>query len=121
MSDDEQSFLRKRKAEEELFEDGDETKENFEDEDEMVDEDGNVVGDLDFGHAGTQAWLVKVGDVLKPLTFLLATRGWMALLIAMFSPCRSQSSWLIDGQQSTRRGLIWAKSGYLASKCAFLD
>jgi transcription initiation factor TFIIF subunit beta len=62
MSDDEQGFSRKRKAEhEELFEEGDEAKENFEDEDEMVDEDGNVVGDLDLALAGTQAWLVKVG------------------------------------------------------------
>ncbi|KAF9362621.1 hypothetical protein BGX34_005807 [Mortierella sp. NVP85] len=64
MSDDE-GFSRKRKAEfEELFEEGDETKENFEDEDEMVDEDGNVVGDLDLTLAGTQAWLVKVPKFL---------------------------------------------------------
>ncbi|KAF9954381.1 hypothetical protein BGZ65_004066, partial [Modicella reniformis] len=65
MSDDEQGFSRKRKGDfEELFEEGDEPKENFEDEDEMVDEDGNVVGDLDLSSAGTQAWLVKVPKFL---------------------------------------------------------
>lgn len=60
MSDSEQPS-RKRPADfEELFEDATETKESYESEDEVVDEDGNVVGDLDLSKAGTQAWLVKV-------------------------------------------------------------
>jgi transcription initiation factor TFIIF subunit beta len=60
MSDTERNS-RKRPADfEELFDDGEETKEAVESEDEMVDEDGNVVGDLDLTKAETQAWLVKV-------------------------------------------------------------
>lgn len=60
MSDTERNS-RKRPADfEELFDDGEETKAAVESEDEMVDEDGNVVGDLDLTKADTQAWLVKV-------------------------------------------------------------
>lgn len=69
MSDIEQPS-RKRPADfEELFEDGTETKESYESEDEVVDEDGNVVGDLDLSKAGTQAWLVKV-CILKTLSLM---------------------------------------------------
>ncbi|KAF9915075.1 hypothetical protein BX616_006948 [Lobosporangium transversale] len=65
MSDDERGYSRKRPADfEELFEDGGDAKENFEDEDEVIDEDGNVAGDLDLGKAGTQAWLVKIPKFL---------------------------------------------------------
>ncbi|KAG0037274.1 hypothetical protein BGZ82_002819 [Podila clonocystis] len=64
MSDSEQPS-RKRPADfEELFEEGTETKESYESEDEVVDEDGNVVGDLDLSKAGTQAWLVKIPKFL---------------------------------------------------------
>ncbi|KAF9584374.1 hypothetical protein BGW38_006706 [Lunasporangiospora selenospora] len=64
MSDGERSS-RKRPAEfDSLFEEGDDTNENFESEDEVVDEDGNVVGDLDMSQAGTQAWLVKIPKFL---------------------------------------------------------
>ncbi|KAF9184442.1 hypothetical protein BGZ51_003337 [Haplosporangium sp. Z 767] len=64
MSDTEQSS-RKRPADfDELFEDGEDTKGNFEDEDEVIDEDGNVAGDLDLAKAGTQAWLVKIPKFL---------------------------------------------------------
>lgn len=60
MSDTEKSS-RKRPADfDELFEDGENKKGNFEDEDEVIDEDGNAAGDLDLSKAGTQAWLVKV-------------------------------------------------------------
>ncbi|KAG0363799.1 transcription initiation factor IIF, beta subunit-domain-containing protein [Gamsiella multidivaricata] len=65
MSDNEHGLSRKRPADfEELFEDGGDAKENFEDEDEVIDEDGNVVGDLDLSKAGTQAWLVKIPKFL---------------------------------------------------------
>ncbi|KAF9122836.1 hypothetical protein BG015_005457 [Linnemannia schmuckeri] len=64
MSDTERN-ARKRPADfEELFDDGEETKETVESEDEMVDEDGNVVGDLDLTKAETQAWLVKIPKFL---------------------------------------------------------
>ncbi|KAK3824375.1 MAG: transcription initiation factor IIF, beta subunit-domain-containing protein [Linnemannia elongata] len=64
MSDTERNS-RKRPADfEELFDDGEETKEAVESEDEMVDEDGNVVGDLDLTKAETQAWLVKIPKFL---------------------------------------------------------
>ncbi|KAF9094795.1 hypothetical protein BGX29_002842 [Mortierella sp. GBA35] len=64
MSDTEKPS-RKRPADfEELFDDGEETKETFESEDEMVDEDGNVVGDLDLTKSETQAWLVKIPKFL---------------------------------------------------------
>ncbi|KAF9165595.1 hypothetical protein DFQ26_009727 [Actinomortierella ambigua] len=66
MSDSEQPLNRKRPADfDELFEDGDdENKENFESEDEVVDEDGNLAGDLDLAKGNTQAWLVKVPKFL---------------------------------------------------------
>ncbi|KAG0301342.1 hypothetical protein BGZ98_008437 [Dissophora globulifera] len=66
MSDTEQPGSRKRPADfDELFEEGEETKATtYESEDEVVDEDGNVVGDLDLASAGTQAWLVKVPKFL---------------------------------------------------------
>ncbi|KAF9287579.1 transcription initiation factor IIF, beta subunit-domain-containing protein [Linnemannia elongata] len=64
MSDTERNS-RKRPADfEELFDDGEETKVAVESEDEMVDEDGNVVGDLDLTKAETQAWLVKIPKFL---------------------------------------------------------
>ncbi|KAG0237733.1 hypothetical protein BGW42_000139 [Actinomortierella wolfii] len=66
MSDSEKPLSRKRPADfDELFEDGDDdAKENFESEDEVVDEDGNVAGDLDLSKGNTQAWLVKVPKFL---------------------------------------------------------
>ncbi|KAG0332170.1 hypothetical protein BG004_001361 [Podila humilis] len=66
MSDNEQSS-RKRPADfEELFEDGTETKEDYESGDDVVDADGNVVGDLDLdmSKGDTQAWLVKIPKFL---------------------------------------------------------
>ncbi|KAF9168104.1 hypothetical protein BGX20_011409 [Mortierella sp. AD010] len=62
MSDDEQRNSRKRPADFEEFDDGEETK--YESEDEVIDEDGNVAGDLDLSHAATQAWLVKIPKFL---------------------------------------------------------
>ncbi|KAF9438284.1 hypothetical protein BGZ76_008849 [Entomortierella beljakovae] len=63
MSDDERNS-RKRPADfEELFEDGEDSK-AYVSEDEVIDEDGNVAGDLDLSHAGTQAWLVKIPKFL---------------------------------------------------------
>ncbi|KAF9954211.1 hypothetical protein BGZ72_004746 [Mortierella alpina] len=65
MSDTEESNSRKRPADfDELFEEGDDTKANYESEDDLVDEDGNVVGDMDLTKAGTQAWLVKIPKFL---------------------------------------------------------
>ncbi|KAG0197122.1 hypothetical protein BGX28_009364 [Mortierella sp. GBA30] len=65
MSDTEGTNPRKRAGDfDELFEDGEDTKANYESEDELVDEDGNVVGDLDLSKAGTQAWLVKIPKFL---------------------------------------------------------
>ncbi|KAF9115822.1 hypothetical protein BGX27_006253 [Mortierella sp. AM989] len=63
MSDDEQRNSRKRPADFEEFDDGEVAK-SYESEDEVIDEDGNVAGDLDLSGAGTQAWLVKIPKFL---------------------------------------------------------
>lgn len=75
MSDTEESNSRKRPADfDELFEEGDDTKANYESEDDLVDEDGNVVGDLDLTKAGTQAWLVKVAKQAHPMRLTVGSR-----------------------------------------------
>ncbi|KAI1320534.1 hypothetical protein EDD11_000496 [Mortierella claussenii] len=94
---DHESSSRKRPADfEELFEDGAEaTKENFEDEDEVIDEDGNVAGDLDLARAGTQAWLVKIPKFLADRWSEVNEEGVDLGKVRIFTPANAS-----DGNQS---------------------
>ncbi len=77
MSDTEESNSRKRPADfDELFEEGDDTKATYESEDDLVDEDGNVVGDMDLTKAGTQAWLVKVTAQAHLVRWTIGSARW---------------------------------------------